>query len=178
MNTFFIADLHFGDQFISLNRGYNNAAEMSSDLISRWNSVVQNEDIVYILGDFHVEDMPLGEVSEYARQINGQKFLIMGNHDIYSVTDYISAGFARVYDSPIIIDQFIILSHAPVYVDLRMPYINIFGHVHGNMNYRESSACGACVSAEKISFTPILTKMLINDIIFKRGIALRESQRD
>lgn len=51
---------------------------MNADLINKWNTAISPLDIVYYLGDFS-----LGKnwVREIAPLLNGQKYLICGNHD-------------------------------------------------------------------------------------------------
>ena len=53
-NVFVTSDLHFyHNNIIKLcNRPYKDLEEMHIALINNWNSVVTNEDDVYILGDF------------------------------------------------------------------------------------------------------------------------------
>ena len=51
--NFYIADLHFGHKNIIRydNRQFASVDEMDNTLIKNWNSVVSNDDTVYILGD-------------------------------------------------------------------------------------------------------------------------------
>ena len=53
-NIFLTSDLHFGHnkEFIYKVRGFNSIEEMNEAIIERWNSVVNNDDDVYVLGDF------------------------------------------------------------------------------------------------------------------------------
>ena len=53
MKRFFISDLHFSHANILKydNRPYSDIVEHDKGLIERWNSVVTDEDEVYILGD-------------------------------------------------------------------------------------------------------------------------------
>ncbi len=37
---------------------------------------------------------------------------------------------------------------------LNIPYVNIFGHVHGNPIYNDVSPCGYCVCGERNNWTP------------------------
>ena len=50
---FFTSDLHFGHKNVIkfCNRPWQDEKEMNSGLIDNWNSVVSNNDIVFVLGD-------------------------------------------------------------------------------------------------------------------------------
>lgn len=153
LKCYFIADPHFGDDRIRRyeNRPFSNAEEMDKEMISRWNAVVKNADAVYVLGDFGAE----GYESTILSKLNGHKFLVKGNHDLKSNDEYREAGFEEVYDHPIIIDGFWILSHDALYVNTNMPYANIFGHVHNSPIVKDYSKQHFCVSVERIDYTPI-----------------------
>lgn len=51
--NYFISDLHFGHFNIIRydNRPFNSVDEMDKVLIDNWNSVVSDDDTIYILGD-------------------------------------------------------------------------------------------------------------------------------
>ena len=151
--VFFIADLHFNDSRILLyeNRPFSDTKQMNDVIIGRWNSVVTPDDEVYVLGDFGAE----GSESEFLQTLNGNKYLIKGNHDNKPNNYYRQAGFVEVYDLPVIFDKFWILSHEPLYVNSNMPYANIFGHVHNSPLYKDFSLQHYCVSAERLNYTPI-----------------------
>ncbi len=151
--TFFIADTHFGDDNIRRyeNRPFQTAQSMDEEMLVRWNRAVGREDMVYVLGDFGAD----GCEKELLGQLNGTKFLIKGNHDLQINNYYREAGFEEVYDKPVILDSFWILSHEPLYVNTNMPYANIFGHVHNSPLYKDFSVQHYCVSAERIGYAPI-----------------------
>lgn len=153
MKTFFIADTHFGEKAIFRyeNRPFSDVEEMDAQLISRWNSVVGSEDIVYHLGDFGGD----GREAELLSKLNGTKYLVKGNHDVKSNSDYRGFGFAEVYDHPIIIEGFWILSHDALYVNTNMPYANLFGHVHASPVIKDLSRQHYCVCVERTDYTPI-----------------------
>ena len=48
------------------------------------------------------------------------------------------------------------LSHEPLYICGSMPYANLYGHVHSSPTYRSVSSQSACVSVERINYTPII----------------------
>ena len=90
----------------------------------------------------------------------------MGNHDQYlTPQQWRDLGFEECYDLPVILKNFFILSHEPLYVCRSMPYANLFGHVHSNPTYRSVSSRSACVSVERIDYTPILLETLRNQIL-------------
>lgn len=81
MTTWFTSDHHFGHQNIIkyCDRPFDSVEEMNEVMIARWNDVVGTTDRVFVLGDF-----ALGKISEtlpLAERLNGNKYLIPGNHD-------------------------------------------------------------------------------------------------
>lgn len=149
----FIADTHFGDEKIRRYecRPFETAAQMDEQLITRWNQAVSEEDEVYVLGDFGAE----GAEAQVLQKLKGIKYLVKGNHDTNSNGYYRNAGFAEVYDRPIILDGFWILSHDALYVNTNMPYANLFGHVHNSPMFKDYSRQHFCVCVERIDYTPI-----------------------
>lgn len=113
--------------------------------------MVNPDDIVYVLGDFGA----VGYEKKILAQLNGRKILVKGNHDSKSNEGYHSFGFVEVYDHPIIIDGFWILSHDALYVNANMPYANLLGHVHNNPIVRDYSKQHYCVFVECIDYAPI-----------------------
>ena len=149
MSTFFIADTHFGDDSIRRyeNRPFENVAEMDKALIENWNKTVSKEDTVFFIGDVGDENV--------LPKLNGKIILIRGNHDLLPAEEYRKLGVSEVYDLPVVYKEFWILSHEPMYVNRNAPYANIFGHIHDNPQYKTVSERSFCVSAERISYTPV-----------------------
>ncbi len=154
MSIYFIADTHFGEENIRRyeNRPFQSVVEMNETTIKNWNSVVSEDDEVYILGDFGA----VNNEQDVLKRLNGIKYLVKGNHDTKSNEYYRNAGFKEVYDMPILFKNFWILSHEPIYVNSNMPYANLFGNVHNNPIIKDYSSQHFCVSAERIKYTPIL----------------------
>lgn len=148
---FVIADTHFDHANIIkyCNRPYRGLVEMNEDLIKRWNSVVSNKDVVYILGDF---SFGKEAAIKFTPRLNGTKYLIKGNHDTYPNQFYRDCGFKEVYDKPILFD-FCLLSHEPLQLSETTPYFNFYGHVHNDEKYCDS-ATTKCVSVERINYAP------------------------
>lgn len=162
MKTFFIADTHFGEDTLLRyeNRPFADPAAMDAALIDRWNAVVGEEDEVWVLGDFGAA----GREAEILTQLKGKKYLVKGNHDTESNDYYRRAGFAEVYDRPVLYRDFFILSHAPLYVSENMPYANLFGHVHASPVYRDFSAHHFCVCVERTEYTPLTLEEILSKI--------------
>ncbi len=156
MSVYLIADTHFGDGSILRyeSRPFEDAAAMDAELIRRWNQTVTPQDTVYHLGDFSRYDLQKNR--EILAQLNGTKYLVLGNHDRqYTCRQWQEAGFAWVYDLPVLYEGFYVLSHEPIYVSANMPYANLFGHVHASPTYKTCSCRSFCVSVERIDYAPI-----------------------
>ena len=81
MTRFFTADQHFGHTNIlkfEPNRLHQNVDDMNSAIVDAWNAVVTDKDMVYCLGDMSFK-LPI--LREMLRFLNGQKVLVVGNHD-------------------------------------------------------------------------------------------------
>ena len=133
---------------------------MNKALIENWNGAVSCEDMVYVLGDFGAD----GSEKEVLSKLNGEKYLIKGNHDVKSNEYYRNAGFKEVYDLPVLFRGFWILSHDALYVNRNMPYANLFGHVHNNPIVRDYSRQHFCVSVERIYYIPILFEEIVRKV--------------
>lgn len=85
MTTWFTSDPHFGHAKIIeyCDRPFKDAHEMNRGLVERWNSKVQNGDLVYLLGDISFKE---GITLEALSQLNGNIVLVKGNHDHISAT--------------------------------------------------------------------------------------------
>jgi calcineurin-like phosphoesterase family protein len=77
---YFSADHHFDHANIIryCGRPFAGVNEMNEEMVRRWNSVVGPSDTVYYLGDFSMAKRP---VLHFGSQLNGEKRLIIGNHD-------------------------------------------------------------------------------------------------
>jgi calcineurin-like phosphoesterase family protein len=133
MSIWFISDCHFNHENIIkyCDRPYKTVDEMNSQLIKNWNYWIKNDDLVYNLGDFCLGNK--ATIASFVSKLNGRKFLILGNHDRYKPRDYMDMGFEWVSRFPIIYDEFVILSHEPVFLNGNsQPYFNLHGHTHNS----------------------------------------------
>lgn len=154
---YFFADPHFGDSDIIRyeNRPFKNPDEMNRVIVENWNSVISEDDEVFLLGDVvGLNPMPIVELQKVLSQLRGKIIILLGNHDI-GIANYLIEWGYKVYEYPILLDDFWILSHEPQYIQNGGVYANIFGHVHNNPMYKTVSSRSYCVSAERINYTPI-----------------------
>jgi len=81
MTNFYTSDLHLNHNNIIgfCDRPYHNVMQMNHELLKNWNETVAKKDTVYILGDLIMGQLKRG--LEIVDQMNGNKFLIPGNHD-------------------------------------------------------------------------------------------------
>lgn len=180
--VWFISDTHFshGNIIRYCNRPWNSGkgedgeivvAEkdiyaMNEALIANWNSTIGEDDVVWHLGDFALGNR--SRIPEFVSRLNGHKKLVLGNHDFFhvdktkfkSVVDFFEkAGFEEVYAHPVLLNDFVILSHEPL-MFVKDPFFNIFGHVHNNDNYKTFSRNGCCVCVEKHDYMPVSWKTI------------------
>ena len=164
-NIFYISDTHFGHEKTCTTfkrsdgtplRPFSCAEEMDAEMVKRWNSVVKSTDKVYHLGDVVINRRFLSVLQE----LNGDKRLILGNHDIFDHHDYLKY-FNRLHGS-IKIDS-LWLTHIPVHIDSvpRWSLANVHGHIHA-----QEIPHGKYfnVSVEQIDYTPISHEDLITRI--------------
>lgn len=80
-NVWFISDTHFchNKEFVWKDRGYDNVEKMNIDLINKWNSSIEYNDIVYHLGDVMLNNDDEG--MRILSRLNGDIHIILGNHD-------------------------------------------------------------------------------------------------
>ncbi len=103
---FFIADTHFGDRNITRNenRPFSDISEMDNTIIKNWNTTVSENDTVFIVGDFSFYNKE--KATEICKSLNGEKILVMGNHDAENGQYYYECGFSGISRYPVIYENF------------------------------------------------------------------------
>lgn len=150
---YFIADTHFNHENIIkyCDRPFSNAKEMNEYIIQKWNSVVNEDDIVYHLGDvgFGTTEM----LKELISRLNGTKILLRGNHDFKrGVNGWKEVGFSEVYKKKIELGN-LILTHEPIEI-LEDGKINVFGHIHNKpLGERFNKENHICISCDVVDYT-------------------------
>lgn len=134
---YFISDTYFNHINIIkyCNRPFDNVKQMNEILIKNWNKFITTEDTIYHLGDFALGRKE--NITDIVNQLNGNKYIIIGNHDKWGVNTYGELGFNVLKNAPIKLDDYILLlSHIPV-PDKQIPngFINIHGHIHDKNLY-------------------------------------------
>lgn len=152
--VFVCADLHFSHKNIIKyeDRPFADADEMNEKLIENWNSVVTKNDLVIVLGDVAFTNKT--KTKELVSRLNGQKYLVMGNHDRHrSIEFWRDAGFCYVSPYPIIYGGMFLMSHEPR-EKTSDDFFYIYGHVHGSEDYEDWTKHSACVSIERLNYKP------------------------
>jgi calcineurin-like phosphoesterase family protein len=150
--TFFIGDTHFSHkgiiQFDETKpfRQFDSIEEHDEELIRRWNSVVTRKDNIWHLGDFCFGAKNIA----IAGRLNGYKRLVMGNHDVYDINEYLKY-FSKVFGAAQYKEM--ILTHIPVHEGQFGRYkFNVHGHLHTKVL---DDPRYVNVSCERINLTPI-----------------------
>jgi len=132
MKTFLTSDLHFNHVNILkyCNRPYSDVGEMQEMLIHNWNSVVEEGDIVYNLGDLSLRSAKHKDwYKQILQRLNGRHILILGNHDYMKPYQYLECGIESVHTSLIVKD--ILLAHNPAIATAIPKDMMMFcGHIH------------------------------------------------
>jgi calcineurin-like phosphoesterase family protein len=141
MKYFVTSDLHFSHANIIkyCKRPFQNINEMNFTMIKNWNEVVSYNDTIFVLGDF-MFSRNLIDIENVVSQLNGNKILIMGNHDTFSIDDYKNIGFNEVYEHMLEIrihNSLWIMNHyqMALWNKSHKGSFHLFGHEHWNGQY-------------------------------------------
>ena len=140
--NFYIADLHFGHKnALSFdNRPFTDIEDNDKFIINNWNETVNIDDDVYILGDISWYNVT--KTIEIVKQLNGNKHLIVGNHDsnFLKNKDFRHC-FVEIADYKELFldkDKSIVLSHYPIpcFKNHYYGWYHLYGHVHDGFEYK------------------------------------------
>ena len=134
---FFTSDTHFGHENILkyCKRPFSSIDEHDDELIRRWNDKVPENGIVFHLGDVAFGNKKRTE--DILNQLNGEIYLIIGNHDWRYVVSEHKNRFKEITQqmNMNICGRHVILNHYPFlafsgsYRGEKATY-QLFGHVH------------------------------------------------
>lgn len=164
---FFISDTHFYHNNIlkftsdgkRIRHLFNSLEEMHEYMIEKWNSVVEDNDYVYHLGD--VTFQYHSGFNELMSRLKGKKRLIVGNHDkIWNVN------LMRWFEKADLWKGFkeynFTASHMPLRLEgLRDGDFNVHGHIHQNMM---EDPHYINVSVEVRDYTPVHIDQIAQEI--------------
>lgn len=143
----YISDLHLGHINVTKagkdfdNRGFKDLDEMHDFITRKWNAVVTNADHVYLIGDicWKMDNRNYGAYKELIQNLNGNKHLILGNHDNNSPEKfrplYVEVcNYKEVQDIVNNCNKKVILSHyyIPFYNHHYRNAIMLHGHSHNS----------------------------------------------
>lgn len=163
---YLISDTHFYHKSIIpyCNRPFSSIEQMNKTMIDNWNHTVNDNDIVYFLGDFSFATTE--KARDICNQLKGYKIIIRGNHDRdRGEISWKNIGFQEVLNNPcrfLYVDKNsnfreVILSHEPQYINDNQ--FNIHGHIHDALVSNEYPDMNPnnhlCVCVERINYTPI-----------------------
>jgi len=132
MTIWFTSDHHFGHSNIIkyCNRPFNDVDDMNESMIKNWNQRIGPNEVVYYIGDFAIDKKP----EKFLARLNGQKYLIQGNHDHKPRIEH---GWSGIFDYKEIRHekQHIVLCHYAMRVWSRSHYGSwmLYGHSHGTL---------------------------------------------
>ena len=173
----YISDLHFGHANVINfdHRPFSDVEEMDRMQIKFWNSRGQQDDHVYIIGDFCYRNERPEEW--YLRQLKGHKHLIIGNHDQNLVKNDKAMSYLETVDKMMLVqeeDKRIVLCHYPLCDWYRKASgsWHIYGHIHKNKDdvydfiKRQEKALNAGCMIN--NYAPVsLNEMVRNNELFK-----------
>lgn len=137
-HSFFTSDTHFGHaNIIKLcNRPFKNVEEMNEKLIENWNKVVSEGDTVFHLGDFAFGGSALW--NSIVPRLNGQIYLIFGNHDrknlragyLDKFVDVLPQMQIEIEGRSVYLNHYPFLCYGGSYRNEKDAVWQLFGHVH------------------------------------------------
>lgn len=115
---YYIADCHFYHRSLLTKmdcRSFESVEAMNEAMIEAWNKKVRPNDEVILLGDFSWGNAE--QTTELLERLNGKKFLIRGNHDLYlkdKAFDPSLFGWVKDYAELRDNRRKVVLSHYPI----------------------------------------------------------------
>lgn len=166
MQTFFTADTHFDDPYAIkyFNRPFKSMDEMNRVMVENWNRVVNEQDTVYHLGDFTLED--IDHFTKWADQLNGNINILPGSHDQPWLKDFVPGGKVEVIAPLVSLEfpmtrtnssQMLVLCHYSMQVWERSNQgsWHLFGHSHGKL---KGVGLSFDIGMDCTGFTPLSLK--------------------
>jgi len=167
---FVVSDTHFGHENIlkfrdsntnELIRNFSDVHDMNEYMVQRWNAVVNEDDIVYHLGDVY-----FGRGHEVLGRLKGRKRLLLGNHD-NGKCQKLHKYFQKIGMWRMFPEYNCLLTHVPVHESgLYKVHWNLHGHIHQNAS---PTPRHINCSVEVQDYTPRLITDLVPKIPVENG---------
>lgn len=159
MITWITSDTHFGDGGLigtglapgKTARGFETLSSMNECLADNWNDLVRPDDTVFHLGDVYG-----GDGWQILARLNGQKHLILGNHDTpqdHQLTQvFKSMSVWKVMEA-----SKTVLTHLPIDLSTRSGLGGRFAfNIHGHLHHKPApTERHLCVSVEQTEYRPL-----------------------
>ncbi len=170
-DIYFTADTHFNHaKCLELFRvgKFKTMEEMNETMIERWNSKIKKGDQVYHLGDFALG--PMGSAAHIRQRLNGQIYLIRGNHEAVAESMQTKSGgkcfvWIKDYHRVKVGEQKIYLCHYAfrTWNCSHHGSWNLHGHSHGSLkeldNARQFDVGVDCWDYYPVSYDEVAAKM-------------------
>ena len=140
--VWFTSDTHFShDNIIKFcKRPYDDIYTMNEDIIGKWNSLIDEDDTVFHLGDFSYGGSK--EWVEVLSRLHGHIHLILGNHDIKNIRQNYHKYFESISSQQLIevegqkiyLNHYPFLTYAGIYRREEDTIWQLFGHMHSSNN--------------------------------------------
>lgn len=174
----FSSDLHLSHDkpFVYEPRGFTNIEDMNRTIIENFNSIVQPEDDLYLLGDLTLG--PLDQSKNLLLDLPGKIHIILGNHDtrqrqafytqMPNVVEILGYAYTMKYGK-----RNLYLSHYPTYIDNYKEHpkvINLYGHTHQKDNFFQGFCNMYHVGVDSHNCFPVSIDEALSEIkSFKQG---------
>ena len=138
-DIWFTADLHLGHKNIIeyCNRPFDGVDSMNTTIINNWNECVQDDDDVYVLGDFTL--LSHHWAAKYIDELHGNIHFIPGSHDAWMDKKNMFMSDRVNFLPPLYSftwkDAIFVLCHYALRVWDRSHYgaYHLYGHSHGRL---------------------------------------------
>lgn len=130
---YIISDTHFSHSNIlkfkdgegNLIRNFSCVEEMDEYMVERWNAIVNDEDVIYHLGDCYFADG-----HKHLSRLKGRKRLILGNHD-NAKSKHLQKYFQKIMVWRMFPEYNCLLTHVPIHESgMYKVQWNLHGHIH------------------------------------------------
>lgn len=174
----FTSDTHFchNKEFLFGTRGFDNVADMNERIIQNWNSVVDDNDIVYHLGDIMLNDTDEG--MRCLARLKGNIYIVAGNHctnvriaQYESLPNVHFLGWAymlRIKKKQFYLSHFPTITRTIDDAPNKQGVINLYGHTHQEDNFYNNNPYMYHVGMDSHNLFPVSLEEILKD--FKQKI--------